>query len=190
LEYGTGPVPYDEGQREEPVSLYPASLVATLALLNALVKTGDYFPIVTLRFGWVYGPGGPPDFFVPSLIAHCLEGRRFDMTAGSQRRDLVYVDDVVDACIRAGRTNIPTGSIINIGGGCSLSLREVAELIANKMDAVHCLKVAALPQRSGDVGDAYCDNTRARDLLGWAPATSLDDGFEKTIEWYTRQEGR
>jgi nucleoside-diphosphate-sugar epimerase len=190
FEYGLGPLPFDEGQRELPVSPYSASQVATMAFLQAAIRSGIRLPVVTLRLGWVYGPGGPPEFFVASLIMHCLEGRDFGMTNGEQKRDLVYVEDVVDACLMASTTECPAGEIINIGGGRAYPLREVAEMILQKTGTGVSLNIGALPERVGDVGDAYCDNGKAKRVLGWSPRTTLDDGLDRTIAWYSEHRNR
>lgn len=190
LEYGSGPVPYEEGQREFPASPYTASQVATTVFLQALALSGINLPVVNLRLGWVYGPTGPSDYFIASLIMQCLERREFNMTAGVQKRDFVYVSDVVDACIKASAAEAAIGEIINIGGGKVYRLREVGEMIVSKMATTSRLNFGDLNDRIGDAGDAYCNNAKAKKLLGWSPVTSLADGLDQTIAWYAEHGDR
>lgn len=191
LEYGAGPVPYDEEQREYPSSPYAVSQVAATMLLQSLTFSKlNLPPIVTLRLGPVYGPAGPSEFFIASLIMHCLEGREFNMTAGAQKRDFVYVSDVVDACIKASAAEAAIGEIINIGGGKVYRLREVGEMIVSKMATTSRLNFGDLNERIGDAGDAYCNNAKAKKLLGWSPMTSLADGLDQTIAWYAEHGDR
>lgn len=184
LEYGSGPVPYEEGQRELPISPYAVSQVATTVFLQAIVNNGVNLPVVSLRLGPIYGPAGPSEFLIASLVMRCLEGREFNMSAGTQKRDFVYVADVVDACIKASAADAATGEIINIGGGKIYRLREVGEMIVSKIETATRLNFGDLNERIGDVGDAYCNNAKAKKLLGWSPTTSLTDGLDQTIAWY------
>src|SRR5262249_8963765 len=92
-EYGAGVSPYEEAQREAPVSPYSASQTATTHFLQMLHRRLR-LPVVILRPALVYGPAQAVDFLVPALIVRCLEGGDFEMTAGQQRRDLLYVEDL------------------------------------------------------------------------------------------------
>ena len=105
-EYGSAPVPFDERDQEKPVSAYGASQAAATMFLGAL-KQFLAFPMITLRLASIYGPGRETGFFLPSLIVHCLESKDFNMTNGDQLWDLVYIDDAVDAFLRAAQSQIP-----------------------------------------------------------------------------------
>ena len=85
-EYGAGPTPYREGQREAPISPYSASQVAATHFCQML-QPDTAAAIITLRPALVYGPGQGGDFFIPSLIRSCLANVPFDMTSGVQGRD-------------------------------------------------------------------------------------------------------
>jgi nucleoside-diphosphate-sugar epimerase len=183
LEYGNGSVPFDESQREQPVSIYPAIQVATTMILNAIHRQLS-FPIVTLRFASVYGPGRSFDFFIPSLIKHCLEGRNFSMTSGEQVWDMVYIEDVVDACEKAINSETDSGEIINIGSGRGYKLREIAELITKIIGGNSQLKIGALPDAEGGIPHLICKIEKAKRLLKWEPHTKLEDGLKVTIDWY------
>ncbi len=191
-EYGEAPVPFDERQREMPVSAYGVSQAATTMFLSAL-SSQLTFPVVTLRFAAVYGPGRAEDFFLPSLIVRCLSGEDFEMTTGEQPWDLVYVDDAVDALIRSTTAAIESGEIMNIGSGRGPTLREIAELVVRKIGSGR-LRVGAVPVVAGDVPRLYCRNDKAKAVLGWQPRVDLDAGLERTIAWYrerlTRKGGK
>jgi nucleoside-diphosphate-sugar epimerase len=184
-EYGNAPVPFDERQREMPASAYGASQAAATMFLSALSRQLA-FPAVTLRFAAVYGPGRSEDFFLPSLIARCLEGRDFEMTGGDQPWDLVYVDDAVDALLRATEAAIEPGEVINIGSGLGPTLREIADRVVRKIGSGR-LRVGAVPIVAGDVRQLYCRNDRAAAILGWRPRVDLDTGLDRTIAWYRQR---
>jgi len=182
-EYGHGSVPFEEGQRERPVSPYSASQVATTHYCQMLQRHLE-FPVVTLRLALSYGPSQSTDFFIPSLITHCLNGQDFEMTTGEQRRDLLYVDDVVEALIRSGEAQQIAGEIINIGAESPVRIVDVAKMISNMTGASTLLKIGTIPERPSETLDLIFDNRRARRLLGWYPTTSLEKGLERTIAWY------
>jgi UDP-glucose 4-epimerase len=188
-EYGDAPAPFDEAQRELPVSAYGASQAATTMFLSALSRQLS-FPAITLRFAAVYGPGRNEDFFLPSLIVRCLAGRDFEMTAGDQPWDLIYIDDAVDALMKASSAPVAAGEIINIGSGRAQTLREIAELVVNKIGGPARLKVGAISVAAGDVRQLYCRIEKANSLLAWRPQVALNEGLDRTIEWYRRQSER
>ncbi|MBI5640901.1 MAG: SDR family NAD(P)-dependent oxidoreductase [Nitrospirae bacterium] len=182
-EYGDGPVPFREDQREVPVSPYSASKVAASYFCQMAHKSLD-LPVVTLRPFLTYGPGQADDMFIPSLIRHCLEKKDFAMTAGDQTREFNYIDDIVDAYLLAGVTPSAHGKIINIGNGTEYTVRDVAGKIVAMMGSPIRLLIGALDKRPGEAVHFYCDDKNARQLLNWQPKTGLDEGLKKTIEWY------
>src|SRR5260370_25291521 len=82
--------------------------------------------VVVLRPFTVYGPGQPPDMFVASALAAALLGHPFEMSAGEQKRDLVFVEDVVEALLVAARTPGLEGRAVNVGTAQAHPLPEVA----------------------------------------------------------------
>lgn len=184
-EYGRGPLPYREDQREAPVSAYSASQVAATHFADMLHRRAG-LPIVTLRPALVYGAGQSTSFFIPALIGACLEGRAFEMTAGLQTRDLVYVDDVMEACVAAATVPDIEGRVINVGSGQEYRIRDVAERIVKLIGCGSTLRVGALPDAPGDLARLVCDPSLAASLLQWHPRTSLEEGLAQTIAWYRR----
>lgn len=181
-EYGTGATPYDERQREQPISPYSASQVAATHYCDMLQRGTDT-RIVTLRPALVYGPAQSTDFFIPCLIETCLRGGDFAMSSGTQRRDLLYVDDLIDAVVLAAVREEASG-VINVGHGVEHAMREVAEQIVRLCGSPTMLAIGAVPTRPGDLEHLVTATARAEALLGWRPTTSLDDGLRRTIEWY------
>lgn len=185
LEYGDGPQPFKETQREQPASIYPAIQVATTMILNALHRNFD-FPVVTLRLASVFGPGRSLDFFIPALITHALEGKSFDMSSGEQMWDMIYIDDVVDAILKAVSADLASGEIINIGTGRGYPLKSIAQKIVQLIGGNAKVNVGALADadKSGVIANLVCNIDKAERLLGWRPSTSLEDGLIATINWY------
>jgi nucleoside-diphosphate-sugar epimerase len=178
-EYGSGPLPYREDQREAPVSHYSASQVAATHMAQMLWRqTG--LPIVTLRPALLYGPQQPASFFIPGLILSSLAGRAFEMTTGEQTRDLLYVEDAVDAVVDAATAPGIDGDIINIGSGREYRIRDVAELIV-RLAGAGTLRFGAVRGITSGLDRLVCDPAHAQAVLRWSPRTSLEDGLQQTI---------
>jgi UDP-glucose 4-epimerase len=187
-EYGDGPLPFREDQCERPVSAYSASQLAATQV-SRLLHYSAGLPVVSLRPALMYGPGQPQTFFIPSLIASCLRHEPFDMTAGNQTRDLVFVSDVVDACIRAATMPDVDGLVINLGSGREHRIRDVAELVVRLAGSCTTLRFGSRPPRRSDLDRLVCDPELARRLLGWHASTNLETGIRQTIDWFTARCG-
>lgn len=141
-------------------------------------------PITILRPAIVYGPGQSESMFIPQCVASTLRGENMKMTAGEQTRDFVYIDDVVEAIVRASYMPLAVGEIINIGSGIETTLKEAAlkinELAGNAMQ----INFGALPYRENEIRRYLLDITKAKQVLGWEPKVSLEEGLKKAIEAY------
>ena len=184
-EYGDNPVPFREEQMPNPVSPYSASKVATTMFCQMLHKTKG-LPIITLRPFLTYGPGQESNMLIPSLIQKAIEGETFEMTEGEQTREFNYVDDVVDGFVKASITPRAIGEIINIGNGVEYKIRDVVEMVLKLTNSPTKPKVGALDYRPGETWHFYCDNTKAREILGWSSKVSLEDGLKMTIDWFQK----
>ncbi|MEO5797931.1 MAG: SDR family NAD(P)-dependent oxidoreductase [Gemmatimonadales bacterium] len=182
-EYGTAPTPWSEEMREEPSSPYSASQVAATHACQAL-QPHLPFSVMTLRPALVYGPGQSRDFLIPALVTTLLRGRRFPMTGGQQHRDLIHVDDLIDAVLAAMRHPEVRGAVINISAAQEWKIVDVARQIARLVDAEALLDIGALAQRPGDLTHLVARNDLAAELLGWYPRVTLEAGLQQTVEWY------
>ncbi len=182
-EYGTAAIPFDEDARERPSSPYSASQVAGTHYAQMLQRHVP-FAIVTLRPALLYGPDQSLDFFIPALIDSCLRGRPFEMSSGTQYRELLYIDDAIEAlCITAARSDL-AGEIINIGHGREYTVREIGEQIAQLIGTPELLRIGPASTRPGELAHLVSRTTHARRLLEWAPRVELREGLMRTIDWY------
>ena len=183
-EYGRGPVPYLESQREEPVSPYSVSQVAVTHYLQMLGPPLHYRTVI-VRPALIYGPAQSSSFFIPALIEHCLQGRDFPISSANQGRDLLYIDDLIRALVLLLEVSLPTGEIINIGSGREYLMADVAAKIIRSMGAkVHLVRDPNL--HPGPVEHLYGSIEKARRLLKWEPAIGLDEGLMRTIESFRK----
>jgi UDP-glucose 4-epimerase len=179
-EYGQQAGPLGEDRALQPVTAYGISKAAATRLAQVMHAEAGC-PVVVLRPFTVYGPGQPPDMFVASAIAAAQSGVAFEMSAGEQRRDLVFVEDVVDALLIAARTPGLEGQVINVGTGQAHRLRDVAARIWEITGSKAPLRVGARAAAAEQLHDTWADTRLARRLLGWEPRFDLDHGLMETI---------
>ena len=132
-----------------------------------------------------YGPRMHPNDgrVVSNFIVHALEGRPITLYGdGSQTRSFCYVDDTVDGLIRLMNSPGEVTGPVNIGNSDEMPVRALAELIVEKTKAKVKLELRDLP--ADDPKQRQPDITLARELLGWSPSVSLDDGLDKTIAYF------
>jgi UDP-glucose 4-epimerase len=123
--------------------------------------------------------------FLGVWIRCVLEGVPFEVWEGSQLRDFTYVTDAVDAFVRAATCDAAVGEIFNLGGDCAISLHDLAELLVKTHGGGEYL-IRSFPRtsRAIDIGDYYASFDRARSILGWQPATPLDQALSETLGYY------
>jgi UDP-glucose 4-epimerase len=143
-----------------------------------------------LRLTNVYGPGmrvkDARQTFLGVWIKNALTGKPITVFGdGSQRRDLAFVDDVVDAFMRSAVTERAIGTALNVGGAPPISLLDLAELLVS-CNGSGTVERVPFPDdlRSIDIGDYYTDDSRARELLDWEPRTSVEEGLRRSLAFY------
>ena len=106
---------------------------------------------------------------------------------GEQSSDFVFIDDIVDACMRAPR-DTAIGQVCDLGTGVNLPVKKVAEMIIELTKSKS--KIEYFPLRTGEVKvHTKADLTNAKKYLDWEPKTSLEEGLKKTIPYYAKQVG-
>jgi UDP-glucose 4-epimerase len=184
--YGTPTtLPITEEHPLNAQSPYAATKVAADQLTLAFHRTFG-LPAVVLRPFNTYGPRQSSRAVLPTMLRQMLAGRS-EIRLGrlDPRRDLTYVDDTVDGFVRAARAPGIEGETIQLGTGRSESIADVFALACRLVGtaAVPVQDVARLRPDPSEVLVLQSDPTRARRLLGWEAATSLEEGLLATIAW-------
>ncbi len=106
---------------------------------------------------------------------------------GRQRRDFDYVDDVVDAFLRAGANDAADGQVFNLGGDAPVSLLDLVERLV-RLAGRGSYRIVPFPdeRKRIDIGDFYADAHKIGAALGWRPTTPLDEGLLRTLRYYER----
>lgn len=177
-------VPYEEDAVVHPGSPYAVSKLAAEYYLRTIAEETKV-EAVCLRIFNAYGPGqrvtlsNPP--IIPNFLKHALSNGSIVIHGdGNQTRDYVYVDDVVDAIITAGKAHGVDQQIINIGSGVETSVNELARLVRLVTDR----KTEEIYNQKRDAGaDRMCaDISKAGQLLNFLPKVPLETGLRLTIE--------
>jgi dTDP-glucose 4,6-dehydratase len=176
-------VPMDENHPIQVQSPYAASKAGADALAASFHRSYG-LPVVIVRPFNTFGPRQSARAIVPTIIAQALDGR---LKLGNlyPRRDLNYVSNTVDGFLTAAQCPKAVGRVINLGSGRDISIGDLAGLIVDQMGHRVAMVQDAARERpeSSEVDRLCCDNTLARELLGWDPRVSLEEGLLRTIEW-------
>lgn len=183
--YGTArQVPIAEGHQLQGQSPYSASKIGADKLAESFFCTFN-LPVVTIRPFNTYGPRQSARAVIPTIITQALTSDKVYLGNLTPRRDLTYVSDTVEGFLRAGSSRGVIGETINLGANGEVSIGDLAEtiirLIGRPVEIV-IDKERFRPERS-EVMRLWADNRKARQVLGWEPRVSLEDGLRWTIEW-------
>jgi NAD dependent epimerase/dehydratase len=191
--YGTAVrVPIDEDHPLQAQSPYSATKVAADKLAESYHASFEV-PVVTLRPFNTYGPRQSARAVIPTIITQLAAGREeVALGALEPTRDLVYAADTARAFIAAATApaDAVVGRVLNAGTGREISIGDLAALIASLMGRPLRLREEAerLRPAASEVLRLLADASRLRELTGWAPTMSLEDGLAVTIDWFTREE--
>jgi UDP-glucose 4-epimerase len=184
-------LPLDEQHRNRPTDINGVNKLAG-EWYHLVYHTAYGLRTCSLRLTNTYGPRQlirhPRQGFIAWFVRLALEGKTIEVYGdGQQRRDLTYVDDVVDAFLRAGADDAANGLVLNLGGQAPISLLELAQLVVAiaGQGSVQLIPWPENRQRI-DVGDVYSSYDLIRQTMGWEPITPLDDGLERMIRYYER----
>lgn len=180
-EYGKKDGPMTETDVPVPYDAYGASKAgATLWLAAAASSRG--LPTVTLRLFSPYGPMDDPARLIPAAARAFLRGESPRLASPEAVRDFIYIEDVVDACLRAAVLPEAVGEILNVGSGRETSAGEVVGLLARLVPGAPAPEWGAVPPRPGS-SCWVAEIGRAKRLLRWQPRVGLEEGLRRTVEW-------
>jgi UDP-glucose 4-epimerase len=175
--------------------------------VNGINKVaGEYYHLVynnvfgvracSLRLTNVYGPRQlirhNRQGFIGWFIRQALEGREIQVFGdGSQIRDFVYVDDAVDAFVRAGATDAVNGDVFNVGGNEHWSHAALVTMLV-ELSQRGSFRFVEWPaeKKAIDIGSFYADSSKFHNATGWMPAVRLREGLTRTLAYYTEHYAR
>ncbi|GAB6194944.1 GDP-mannose 4,6-dehydratase [Lysobacter xanthus] len=186
--YGEQPtLPYDESMPLQGMHPYDVSKSCT-DLISQTYHNTYGTPVCVTRCGNFFG-GGDLNFsrIVPSLIRSALDGERPVIRSdGSMIRDYVYVRDVAQFYLHlaeAMEDDSLHGHAFNYSTESQLSVLDITRMVLRLMDRAD-LEPVILNEVRGEIPHQYLSATKAREMLGWTPRFSIEDGLRETIDWY------
>jgi len=186
FEYGPQEGCLCESLPARPSSSYARSKAVVTRLGRYLARTRQ-LPVITLRLFSVFGPYESPTRLVPSVIIHCLQNRDIPLTQGFQKRDFIYVENIVDALVcSAEMSRVASGKILNIGTQSASSIRELVEQVRMLTRSESRPLYGKIPDRAGEPSCVYADLNQTRDTIHWSPRIDLKDGLQRTIAWFQK----
>jgi dTDP-glucose 4,6-dehydratase len=183
--YGTAlSVPIDETHPLQAQSPYAATKIAADKLVESYHRSFG-LRVVTLRPFNTYGPRQSTRAVVPTIITQVLSSPRVRLGNTWTTRDFNYVDDTVRGFLLAGSAPAVDGRVINVGSGREVSIDQLVTVIGRMLgrEAVVETDSARVRPPASEVERLIADTTLARNLLGWTPQISLEEGLQRTIVW-------
>jgi dTDP-glucose 4,6-dehydratase len=183
--YGTArTVPISESHPLQGQSPYSASKIGADKLAESFHLSFG-LPVITVRPFNTYGPRQSARAVIPTIVTQALADEPIRLGNTEPTRDLNYVADTVEGFIKAGEAPKAVGEVINLGTGKEISIGQLAATILKAMGKT--LPVVTESERvrpeNSEVERLCADASKARELLGWEPKYSLEEGLARTIEW-------
>ncbi len=183
--YGTAvEVPIRESHPLQGQSPYAASKIAADQFVESYYRSFD-LPVTIARPFNTFGPRQSARAIIPTIIVQALKGGPIGLGAREPVRDFMYVGDTVRGLLTLARCNDTIGRIINLGTGKGVSIGDLARRIVAIVGGSLSIKHEArrLRPAQSEVMRLICDASLARELAGWKPAASLDQGLRRTVAW-------
>jgi nucleoside-diphosphate-sugar epimerase len=181
--YGNGPNPKNEETLQNPNSPYAVSKVTTEKYLLYMLEAFN-FPLTILRNFNTYGRKNNTHFIVERIITQMLTGKRVELGDPNPIRDLVYIDDHVNAYLSCLDNPNAIGQIFNFGTGVGIRIKDLTDKIANLTGFKGEVCWNTIPERPLDIQVLISDYSKAERVIGWKPEFTLENGLKKTIEFW------
>ena len=187
IEYGKIKSPQKEifYSKKETTSIYgKAKLYSTNFLLDLFQKY--FFPVTILRLYLVYGPNQDFNRIIPSVVNNCLLNNKFNCSPGTQMRDFLFIDDLVELIFKILKIKKTSGEILNAGYGRPIRIRNLI-LMIKKMIGKGKPNFNKLKFRSDEILNLYPNVKKVEKLIAWKASTNIKKGLKKTIYFYKKR---
>lgn len=163
------------------------------AMKKSFIEIAKYFcanfkvKFINMKLEHMYGEKDDYSKFIPFVIKNILEGKEIRTTKGEQKRDFIYVKDVVNAYIKVLNNLEKINNKFmefEIGTGNSISLYDFVCEIEEEINKKANIKWGEIPYRKNEIFDSKANIEKAKNILGWCPNYDISNGLKKTIDWY------
>jgi NAD dependent epimerase/dehydratase len=186
--YGTARyVPISEAHPLQGQSPYSASKIGADKIAESFYRSFD-LPVATIRPFNTYGPRQSARAVIPTIITQTLTGDEIRLGSLRPTRDFTFVKDTVEGFLRVAESTRTVGEEMNIGSDHEISIgalaQKIIEIVGRSVRVVE--ESQRLRPEKSEVQRLWADTQKARELLGWSPQTSLDDGLRQTVAWISQ----
>lgn len=186
--YGTAVyAPIDEKHPLQGQSPYSASKIGADKIAESYYLSFN-LPVVIVRPFNTFGPRQSARAVIPSIISQSLSQPKIRVGSLSPVRDFTYVKDTVRGFIKAAESEKSVGELINLGTGVGATINEVKNKIENILGKKIEVEEDSARIRPGksEVLKLICDNKKAKELLGWEPSYTLDEGLKEVVDFISK----
>jgi NAD dependent epimerase/dehydratase len=190
--YGTAQyAPIDEKHPLQGQSPYSASKIGADKIAEAFHLSFNV-PVVTVRPFNTFGPRQSARAVIPTVITQLLKGASVKLGSIHPTRDLNFVANTVEGFILAAEAPAAVGHTVNLGSGREISIGDLVMLIGQLMGVQPVIETDQARLRPGksEVERLLAENSLARQVLGWEPRITLEDGLAQTIDWMTQHHAK
>lgn len=185
------PVPTDEGKPLDPTSIYALTKADQEKMVLQIGAAYD-IPAVALRFFNIYGPrqslSNPYTGVAAIFSSRLLNGQPpLVFEDGGQKRDFVSVYDIVQALLLSAEEEAAAGKAFNVGSGRAVTVNEVASTLASVL-GTHLEAQIVDKYRVGDIRHCFSDISLAREVLGYEPRVTFEQGMQELVAWLQEQD--
>ena len=175
----------EKDEKIKPPSVYASTKLSGESLSKIILEDTSTNLIIS-RFFTVYGPFGRPDMSILRFIHWIINGEKVQVFGdGEQRRSFTYVQDVVDALLKM--SGLEKSHTFNVGSNMTVSLNDVIKLIEEYSGKSANIENLERAYKDPDVVRPNLENIKK--IIGWEPTTKIEEGVEKTVAWYKKNEG-
>jgi dTDP-glucose 4,6-dehydratase len=177
-------VPIDEKHPKQPLSPYSASKIASDAIALSF-HAAFQLPVTVVRPFNTYGPRQSDRAIIPTIISQALTQPEITVGNTAPTRDFTYVSDTVEGFLQLAESDAAVGQEVNLGTGTEVSIGELVQRINAIIgrDLPIRKKDERVRPETSEVNRLLSNNSKARDLVGWTPRVTLDDGIRLTAKW-------
>ncbi|MBN2745638.1 MAG: NAD-dependent epimerase/dehydratase family protein, partial [Bacteroidales bacterium] len=185
-EYGLNSAAPTETEELIPNSHYAVSKAAVFQAIKYFGQIED-LPVAHLRLYSAYGPWEEPDRLIPVLISYARKGKLPPLVAAEISRDFIFIEDVVDAFLKAA-ANIEKikGLALNIGTGQKTTIRDLIQTTQDIFQIKTDAEFGQMPNRRWDLKDWYSNPSMGEKWIDFKAKTNLKEGLLQTRDWQIR----
>lgn len=189
MQYGNKAGPITEDESYVPTNIYGSTKAASVIVAHQIARENRIDIATIIPFG-VFGEKEGSHKFIPHVILSALNNRDIDLSPCEQFRDYCYVENIIDGFVMVALNNNIKDEIFNIGSGKVYLLKHYVEIMLKKMRIDKRVMYGAVEYRKNDLWNPLPDIGKISGMLGWKPGISLEEGLDRTIEWYKENVGK